>query len=736
MDARLETTVHRFAISRGAIQPHPINAVVAGPRRNRGSLYILVEVLGALPDPDDMIRRLIQVIQREYFQGSGSITGGISAALRAANELLFEENLNSPREQRGVAGVSCAVIRDDDLYLGQIGPALAYLAQEDGLRHFPENSPWLRQAIPSDAERAASPPLGVRRVVEPYFYHASLAPGDVVLLVSPVLARAASSRAVAEALSRGDDLTRQRLQMLAGSNDLSALLIMAGAGAESPLEAIETADDRFFDLEEPLDEEDVEELEPGPTIRQQQPIGVAIGKAWQGLRQSLSGAGRSLASLSRRPATPRPQSTPIRREEPVRTKSHVSIRTLAILASLIPILALSLVAITRYQYERSQRQRFTDLLQQAVEARDGALNSGNRSTLRTGLEGALVLIDEALQVVPEDTEALRLRNEITDQLDTACNVQRLYSLWQLIDLPPSDMAAAEPSRVLVRGSEVFILDRGTDRVYHRVLNPAGDALEPPGADALLVQRGETVGGIVVGDLVDMIWMPPGGERKKESLMILERNGSLLEWSTGWGITVLPLADSASWKKPQAAGPYYGNFYLLDPQQNRILKYEPTVEGYTSPPQDYLAASTGVELSGAVDMAIDGRIYVLLADGSIYKFLTGQLEPFQIQGLDVPLSNPVAICVTGEDDDQGSVYVADAGLARVVQFTKQGQFVRQFKAGKEQEDQLAALHGLYVDEEQQRIYLTSGSRLYVGALPPLNPAAVPAATATPPSQGGQ
>jgi hypothetical protein len=179
------------------------------------------------------------------------------------------------------------------------------------------------------------------------------------------------------------------------------------------------------------------------------------------------------------------------------------------------------------------------------------------------------------------------------------------------------------------------------------------------------------------------------------------------------VGALPVADSAAWRKPVAAGAYGGNLYLLDAQAGRILKYVPAAGGYTNPPVDYLAAPAP-DLSGAIDMGIDGRIYVLMADGKVLKFMLGKQQPFDITGLDQPLANPVAMFVTGEDEAQGSIYIADAGLARVVQLNKKGEFLGQYKAGEGAGD-LAQLSGLFVDEAQQRIYLASGARLYAAPM---------------------
>ncbi len=713
MDASFKTVIRQFGISKGSPQERPRNIVVAeGPeaRHSRGRLYILVETLGGLPDPGYALGRLTAIIREEYHRATGSTTGSMGAALRAANDWLFEENLNSPREQRGVAGVTCAVLRDGELYIGQVGPALAYLAQADGLRRFPEDSPWLRQAVPSDAERAALPPLGVRRVIEPQFYHAAVEVGDTFALASPALARLSADEAIANALEQDPDLASRQLQMLVDGHDLNLLLVRL-AGEES---ALPWADD-----EAPAALETEELAEPGlprPVLRQMQ-----LGAAWRAVQGPLSRVGQGLLALlrnmlpDRAPGTraaPRPTAVPRRAS---------GARALTLLAILIPVLAVCIVFITRYQYEHSRRTRVADLLRQATEARATVLNSGQREAQRVALRQAIGFIDQALQLSPDEAAALELRRQVVDELDAASVVQRLYTIWPLADLGTEAANLAEPARVIVQGADIFVLDRATDRAYHRLLNPAGDALEVPAPNAVLSQKGEQRGAITVGELVDMAWLPAGGERATANLAILERNGSLLEYDASRGVSVLPVADSAAWKKPQAAGGFNGNFYLLDAQQSRILKYVATTGGYTNPPVDYLSAGAKVDLSGAVDMAIDGNIYVLLADGTILKFLAGEQQSYQIVDLDEPLKNPVALYVSGQDDAHGYVYVADAGLARVVQLTKQGEFIRQFRVAEGQAP-LSQLRGLFVDEAQQRIYLVNGSRLYAA---PLSQSAVPA-----------
>jgi hypothetical protein len=728
MDARFDTVIRRFGISKGVVLEHPQNvsvteaAAAPGLRRGRGSLYVLIEVLGGLPDPAYTVARLAEVIHDQYYQATGSITGAIGAGLRAANEWLFEENLNSQRERRGVAGVICAVLRGGDLYLGQIGPSLAYLLQVDGLRRFPEDSPWLRQPIPSDEERAASPPLGVRRVIAPQFYHATVDAGDVFMLASPIVARLAAGELIADALGQDPDLAREKLLALAYDREVNVLIATLQA---RPMPAA-------VPPPEPARPGEVAEPAPGRSPGRLGPLRTSVpglDRAWQALGQLLHSTGLGLAGFLRR-LLPRsaPRGRAGRPRAPGRPQGRSSARVLALLALLVPVLVIAIVLATRYQYEQLRRAQVADLLRQAGEARLRALVVAHRSAQREALEQTIALVDEALALAPDEPTALALRQQALDELDAASNVQRLYTIWHLADLGTEYTGSLEPARIVVHGSDIFVLDRVDHRLHYRLLNPAGDALEVPGPEAPLVQRGEYHGAITVGDLVDMVWMPPGGERTAANLVIVERNGSLLDWDPARGLQVLPIADSAGWRKPQAIGGFAGHLYLLDAQQNRIMKYAPTADGYTSPPVDYFATPGEVDLTAAVDMAIDGRIYVLLADGTILKFLAGQPQPFRIADLDVPLRNPVAMFVTGEDDARGYVYVADAGLARVVQFTKQGEFVRQFRAA-EGHTQLDHVRGLFVDEATQRMYLVSGPTLYMA---PLSQVPRPTQTATPAS----
>ena len=182
---------------------------------------------------------------------------------------------------------------------------------------------------------------------------------------------------------------------------------------------------------------------------------------------------------------------------------------------------------------------------------------------------------------------------------------------------------------------------------------------------------------------------------------------------------VPVADSDTWVKPVAMGAFMGNLYVLDPLGGRILKYLPNNNAYTTPPFSYLSSTVSVDLLGAVDMAIDGNVYVLFADGTIHKFFDGEEKPFPMTGLPSSIRNPTSIFVSGaqEPEAEGWVYVTDRGNERIVQFDKEGNYIRSFMANTS-EPYMTALGGLFVDETTQRMFMFNERQFTLVALPPL------------------
>jgi hypothetical protein len=440
----------------------------------------------------------------------------------------------------------------------------------------------------------------------------------------------------------------------------------------------------------------------------------AVGKAllallmviWTGLRTLIS---RVLPGQQ--------QEAPARRETVAGQARRVGapqipqrlLRTIAVAILMVVLLA---VGLTYWQQGLARENEFNSLIEQAQASYQQALGADD-ATARDLLTQAESLLTQADAIKPGEPAISELRVSIAEQQDKIDRVERLYWVGQLRSY---DDPGTQLKRVIVNGLYVYVLDAGTDQVYRYQLDEVNDALEPDENDPVLVRRGQQVETSVVGEMIDMVWMPAGGERQTSDLLILE-SGGLLEYNPSWGLTAAPIANKDAWALPVAVGSFFGNFYILDPQAGQILRYMPSAQGYTDPAQYYLSDQVTVDLNGAVDMAIDGFIYVLYADGTIRKFEAGVPVEFQVTEIDKPFSRPAAI-YAAPDDVAKYLYVADAGNHRVVQLNKDGRFVRQFKPRDEDTVNFGTLRSIFVDELTGKLYLLNDHALYIANITPL------------------
>jgi hypothetical protein len=385
------------------------------------------------------------------------------------------------------------------------------------------------------------------------------------------------------------------------------------------------------------------------------------------------------------------------------------LRTIAVTILIVVLLA---VGLTYWQQGLARENEFNSLVEQAQASYQQALGADD-TTARDLLAQAETLLTQAEAIKPDEPALSELRASIAEQQDKIDRVERLYWVGELRSY---DDPGTQLKRVVVNGLYVYVLDAGTDQVYHYQLDEVNDALESDENDPVLVRRGQQVETSVTGEMIDMAWMPAGGERQTSDLLILE-SGGLLEYNPSWGVTTAPIANKDAWALPVAVGSFFGNFYILDSQAGQILRYMPSAEGYTNPAEYYLSDQVTVDLSGAVDMAIDGFIYVLYADGTIRKFEAGVPVEFQITEIDKPFSRPAAI-YTAPDDVAQYLYIADAGNHRVVQLNKDGRFVRQFKPRDEDTVNFGTLRSIFVDELAGKLYLLNDHALYIANITPL------------------
>src|SRR5574341_337429 len=231
---RRELSVAKLSILDGTWQEAPDHIAIFDEGSRRGVLYVVVEVAGEADGRDALAHEMIETAHREYAASRGSITLGLSQAIRAVNSFFYDVNVNTPREARRIAGMTAAVLRGNDLFVAQAGPGLMCHLRGNELRRYPADSPW----FDPDAAIGGFPPpgavpIGLRHEYTPDLAHVALEPGDTILLSTRALAHLLTTEEVIDAVSnRHPDEIVENLGDLAGAGDLSVIAL--GLASERP----------------------------------------------------------------------------------------------------------------------------------------------------------------------------------------------------------------------------------------------------------------------------------------------------------------------------------------------------------------------------------------------------------------------------------------------------------------------------------------------------------------------
>jgi len=692
MSAGLRTAVEGWRFVGGGVVERPAGLLAeergdlgAAPH-GRGNLYVLVDLEGPSEGRDELAQTLVQAVRQAYYSQRGSVTGGLRHALNAANQALLRWNQNQPYDRQRTASAACLVLRGGDAYAAHVGDVVTLVVQDGGCQAFPETR-----------ER-----LGVRRGVEPAFYHTSLEAGQTFLLASGGLARLRRPAELGAWVKTKGPLGAVAAAASPARADLLALSIEVSGERE---EAAPSVRERL-----------VAEKEAPPRAQVQAARGLraaarALGNAFLAGLAVLLLLLRGVVTLVGRLVPPSAEAE--EGLEPSAPGERRRVGAWAVLLALAIPLAVALIAGAIYwQRGREAEEQFRRLLSEAQALYQTASQTEDRAQARGMYLEALERAGQAEQVRPGTDEVRQLREALQERIR---QVDRVVPLYGLAALWTYQTPGSRPARIVAYGQDLFVLDRGTGEVHRHTLSESLEVLKDGAEDETILRKGDVVGNVVVGDILDIAWMPAGSERTQSSLLILESGGRILAWQPNWGTQPVQVYGTENWRAPTLLRSFtQGRLYLLDPPQRQVLRYLPTKDGYTSPPEKYFVAEGGEDLQGVVDLAIDGFVYLLYGDGRIAKYEMGQPLPFAAQPPPDGWKGVTAL-FTGPDTGAASavryLYVADADGQRVVRLSKDGEFICQYVAPGDAPQALADLRGLFVDEEQGLMFLVSGRTLY-------------------------
>ncbi|PIR13932.1 hypothetical protein COV49_00585 [Candidatus Falkowbacteria bacterium CG11_big_fil_rev_8_21_14_0_20_39_10] len=178
------------------------------------------------------------------------------------------------------------------------------------------------------------------------------------------------------------------------------------------------------------------------------------------------------------------------------------------------------------------------------------------------------------------------------------------------------------------------------------------------------------------------------------------NSSIIQLNTGnQELTSLNLILPEGPKNIVGLSSYNNRLYAIDNQNSQIYRLDRVGAGFTANP--WLTQKT--DLIQALDLSIDGHIYVLTSSGQILKYLKGQSQEFELDPIEPEFASPTKIHIS---QDLEFIYILEPAGKRLAIFNKTGKFIIQY-----QSDNFSDLKDFTVDEAGKKIYLLNGNSVY-------------------------
>lgn len=348
------------------------------------------------------------------------------------------------------------------------------------------------------------------------------------------------------------------------------------------------------------------------------------------------------------------------------------------------VLIVIILAGIGYQYKSSRdakrQAQFNQTLQVATDSFNAAkgLASLNLVEAKNKLDSAKDELSKALALKPKDQKALDLKKQIEDQSPQILQQASVsdFPLFLDMDLVKKNFRASQMS---LSKDKLLFLDPGAKTLVVINLSKKSNQILA-GSDKL----GEATFASLNGGLAFVY-------SKDKGVLKIDTANSKIS-------TVAKIDENLGEVKDLYG--FAGNVYLLTGEQ--IWKYLPAGDTY-SDKREYLTKEAKADFSGALRMQIESSVYVLKQEGEILRFTKGEKDSFSLSGLPSNIKDPKSIFTSSDTDN---LYVLDSGNSRLLTLTKTGAYKGQMTGAK-----FADATDLVVDEEEKKVYLLEGSKIY-------------------------
>jgi hypothetical protein len=310
----------------------------------------------------------------------------------------------------------------------------------------------------------------------------------------------------------------------------------------------------------------------------------------------------------------------------------------------------------------------------------------------------------------EKAERVVQRRSLLEDIQIVAEHPLKSGIFTSIIVPPPEATAENASNF----DKIYLLDGNAGMLYH--------VPRSGGTPVPMLQPNAQIGDVTVAKVFDIAWridsiIAIAQSANNGPYIYFFRNGS------DWNYSIL--AGSLEWN-PSDRGmrvqSFGGNLYVWGVTPSNILRYLSTQFGDF--PTPWIQNDGAQSFENAVDMGIDGHIYLQMPDGNIKVFTQvadgerGYERTITIPTITPPVRSIARLVVTGEGDN-GFFYLVDSYGGRIIQLDKRtGSFIQQIAVPTDGEVQLDNLTAIAIDESQARpmLYFVNGPTLYKAPLP--------------------
>lgn len=277
----------------------------------------------------------------------------------------------------------------------------------------------------------------------------------------------------------------------------------------------------------------------------------------------------------------------------------------------------------------------------------------------------------------------KYQNKIAQINDSIYHIRKIEAPEKLIDL------TNELANVTIQGINIF---NNTIYLYNDT-NPYLAIVNIENQQVTLIDSPETT--INVQDLNIF-------ERSNNQPIVLTNNNTLYKLNTSdKELSALDISfDHTDIKDIKT---YNTSLYTLNPVQNQIYKYGSITSNSFSRAKQWLT-DTDIDISSAVDMYIDGTVYVLFKNGTIQNFLSGKKTSFTTDTTIQPQIQEVTQMSYSTKLKQ--FYVLEPQQHRIIVFNHEGNFLYQY-----QFNQTENLQAIGYDDTNTQLLILKDKAIY-------------------------